>query len=76
MSEHTLVALASAMRGVLSTPAGTATATDPASETARMDLIDMIPDLERALIGERDTIRNMTWTVKISFLCSRYLHFG
>jgi hypothetical protein len=31
-----------------------------------LDIIDMIPDLNRAQIGERDTIRNMTWSVNLS----------
>jgi hypothetical protein len=44
MAENPLVALASAMRNALSTPLGTAT-NDKASQTARLDLIDMIPDL-------------------------------
>jgi hypothetical protein len=65
MTENRLVGLAAAMRAALSGPSGT-TPTDSASRTARLDIIDMIPDLNRALIGERDTIRNMTWSVNLS----------
>jgi hypothetical protein len=64
MSENPLVALANAMRNALYTSLETAPK-DKASQRARLDIIDMIPDLQRALIGERDTIRNMTWSVKI-----------
>jgi hypothetical protein len=65
MSENPLVVLAAAMRTALSTSLQTATK-DKAGQRARLDLIDMIPDLQRALIGDRATIRDMTWSVKIS----------
>jgi hypothetical protein len=71
MSENPLVALAGAMRTALSTSLETAPK-DKASQRARLDIIDMIPDLQRALTGERDTIRNMTWSVKISTTYPRY----
>jgi hypothetical protein len=71
MSENHLVALAGAMRTALSTSLETAPK-DKASQRARLDIIDMIPDLQRALTGERDTIRNMTWSVKISTTYPRY----
>jgi hypothetical protein len=64
MSENPLVALAAAMRTALATPLEAAT-NDKAGQTARLDLIDMIPDLQRILIGEQATIRNMTWSVNI-----------
>ncbi|KUJ14270.1 O-methyltransferase [Mollisia scopiformis] len=35
---------------------------EKSGQTARLDLIDMIPDLQRALIGEQATLRNMTWS--------------
>jgi hypothetical protein len=72
MSENPLVALANAMRNALSTSLETAPK-DKASQRARLDIIDMIPDLQRALIGERDTIRNITWSVKILTTQPRYL---
>lgn len=64
MSENPLVALAAAMRRTLSIPIDAATK-DKAGQTARLDLIDMIPDMQRALIGEQVTVRNMTWSVTL-----------
>ncbi len=64
MSENPLVALATALRTALSAPLKTATE-DKAGQTARLDIIDMIPDLQRTLMWERDTIRNMTWSVDL-----------
>ncbi|RDW65978.1 hypothetical protein BP6252_09613 [Coleophoma cylindrospora] len=61
MPENPLVAVAAAMRTALSTSLKAAVK-DKAGRTARLDIIDMIPDLQRVLIGERDTIRNMTWS--------------
>ena len=63
MTEHPLVSLAAAMRTALAAPMQVIT-NDKEAQTARLDLIDMIPDLERALIGEQAVIRNMTWSVK------------
>jgi hypothetical protein len=60
MSEHPLVTLAASMRTALATPIA---ATDQAAQTARLDIIDMIPDLQLHLIGEQAMIRNMTWSV-------------
>lgn len=65
MSENPLVALAAAMRIALSTPLEPATE-DKEGQTARLDIIDMIPDVQRALIGEQATIRNLTWSVILS----------
>jgi hypothetical protein len=62
MAENPLVALVAAVRTALNTPLESAT-TDKAGQTARLDLIDLIPDLQRQLIGEQATIRNMTWQV-------------
>lgn len=61
MSENHLVELAAAMRTALSQPVAV---TDKAAQTARLDLIDMIPDLQRALIGEQAFIRDLTWQVR------------
>ena len=61
MAEHPLVALAATMRTALATPIA---ATDKAAQTARLDIIDMIPDLQLQLIGAQAMIRDMTWSVK------------
>ncbi len=60
MAEHPLVALATAMRTALAT---SIEPTDIAAQTARLDIIDMIPDLQLKMIGEQAMIRNMTWSV-------------
>jgi hypothetical protein len=61
MSEHPLVALAAAMRTALATPIAPS---DKAAQTARLDIIDMIPDLQLQLIGAQAMIRDMTWSVR------------
>lgn len=60
MPENPLIALAAAMRTALSQPVA---ADDKAAQMARLDLIDMIPDLQRSLIGEQAFIRDLTWQV-------------
>jgi hypothetical protein len=69
MSTHPFIALAAAMRTALATPI---TATDRAAQTARLDIIDMIPDLQLQLIGEQAMIRNMTWSVNSNFTFSDF----
>lgn len=59
MAENPLIALAAAMRTALATPVDVS---DKAAQTARLDIIDMIPDLQLKLIGEQAMIRNMTWS--------------
>jgi len=61
MAKNPLIAVANAMRTALSVPLTTATRNE-AGRKARLDIIDMIPNLQQRLIGERDTIRNMTWS--------------
>lgn len=60
MAENPLIALAAAMRTALATPVDVS---DKAAQTARLDIIDMVPDLQLKLIGEQAMIRNMTWSV-------------
>lgn len=73
MSENPLVVLADAMRNALSTSLETK---DKAGQAARLDLIDMIPDLQRILIGEQAFIRNMTWSVNMFFTIRKSLANG
>lgn len=75
MSENPLVILADAMRNVLNTTLETAT-NDKAGQKARLDLIDMIPDLQCMLIGEQAFIRNMTWSVSIPLTFEKPLANG
>jgi hypothetical protein len=65
MSQHPFIALAASIRTALTTPI---IATDRAAQTARLDIIDMIPDLQLQLIGEQAMIRNMTWSVNSNFI--------
>lgn len=68
MSNKLLINLAASMRAALSTPVEAATKED---QKARLDIIDMIPQLQRKLVGDRDTIRNMTWSVRRTYIsCS------
>jgi hypothetical protein len=60
MADNPLIALAAAMRTALATPVDVS---DKAAQTARLDIIDMVPDLQLKLIGEQAMIRNMTWSV-------------
>jgi hypothetical protein len=60
MAENPLIALAAAMRTALATPVDVS---DKAAQTARLDIIDMVPDLQLKMIGEQAMIRNMTWSV-------------
>jgi hypothetical protein len=57
MAENPLIALVAAMRTALATPTNV---TDKAAQTARLDIIDMIPDLQLKLMGEQAMIQNMT----------------
>jgi hypothetical protein len=60
MAENPLIALAAAIRTALATPVDT---NDKAAQTARLDIIDIIPDLQLKLIGKQAIIRNMIWSV-------------
>jgi hypothetical protein len=60
MADNPLIALAAAMRTALATPVDVS---DKAAQTARLDIIDMVPGLQLKLIGEQAMIRNMTWSV-------------
>ncbi len=65
MAPTNLVALAASLREALSSPL---VAESKADQEARLDIIDMIPVLNRKLVGEAQTIRDMAWEVCIE-LC-------
>ena len=67
MALISLVALAASLREALDSPL---TADSKADQEARLDIIDMIPILNRKLVGETQTIRDMAWEVCTSFFSS------
>lgn len=62
MAPNNLVALAAQIREALASPQ-TLIAESKAEEEARLDIIDMIPDLNRTLNGEFQTLRDTAWSV-------------
>jgi hypothetical protein len=56
-----LVILAASLREALDSPLF---AESKAEQEARLDIIDMIPVLNRRLVGEVQTIRDMAWEVR------------
>jgi hypothetical protein len=62
MASNDLVALAAAVRNALASPTITAT-TDEAGKRARKELLNTLPDLQRALEGPKQTLINTTWSV-------------
>jgi hypothetical protein len=62
MSSSNLVALAAAVRKTLSSPVVIA-AKDEAGKRARKELIDMLPDLQRALESPKQSLMNAFWSV-------------
>jgi len=62
MPPTTLVELAASLREALDSPL---VAESKAEQEARLDILDMIPVLNRKLVGEAQTIRDMAWEVCI-----------
>ena len=66
MAENGLVSLATMLRDLLATP----NALVPESkeqQNARLDIIDMIPNLSRKLLGDEQTLRELAWSVSDPF---------
>jgi hypothetical protein len=62
MTENGLVALASTLRELLASPKSLVPGSK-AEQDARLDIIDMIPDLSRTLLGDKQTLRDLAWSV-------------
>lgn len=62
-----LVALAASLREALDSPL---VVESDADREARLDIIDMIPVLNRKFVGELQTIRDMAWEVQ--YICAEY----
>ncbi|CZR70241.1 related to sterigmatocystin 7-O-methyltransferase precursor [Phialocephala subalpina] len=61
MSPSKLVALAAAVREALATPQSLV-ASSPDEQEARLDLIDLIPELDAALVGDVAHLRELAWS--------------
>jgi hypothetical protein len=62
MSTNRLVTLAAAVREALSTPHGLV-ASSPQEQVARLDLVDLLPELNAALVGNTQYVRELAWSV-------------
>lgn len=74
MASSNLISLATEMRNVLSSPIKDAIV-DKASKQARLDLLDMIPDLQRELLGPQATIVGLTSGVSPSYSSAVPIHY-
>ncbi|RFU25236.1 hypothetical protein B7463_g11100, partial [Scytalidium lignicola] len=61
MATNSLVSLAAAVREALATPQALVAST-PEELEARLDLIDLIPDLNAALVGNLEHLRELAWS--------------
>ena len=62
MVENGLVALASTLRQLLAAPKSLVPESKE-EQDARLDIIDMIPELNRTLLGDKQTLRDLAWSV-------------
>lgn len=62
MPENGLVALAATLKELLATPQSLIPESK-AEHDARLDIIDMIPNLNRTLVGDKQTLRDLAWSV-------------
>lgn len=62
MSKNNLVALAAAVKEALAS-SESLTPSSPDEQEARLDLIDLIPDLNAALVGDAAHLRDLAWSV-------------
>jgi hypothetical protein len=67
MASSSLVALAASLKEALASPQSLV-ATTKEEEDARLDIIDMLPDLKRALVGEFQNLWDLSWGVSIYFI--------
>ena len=68
MAPSNLVALAAAMREALATPENLIAVSREEKE-ARLDLIDMIPELNAALVGDSQVLLELAWSVRQLLCC-------
>jgi hypothetical protein len=66
MSKNNLVALVATVREALATPQSLV-ASSPEEQEARLDLIDLVPELNVALVGDTEHLRELAWSVGYLF---------
>jgi hypothetical protein len=62
MSANSLVSLAAAVTEALAKPESLL-ASSPEEQKARLDLIDLLPELNAALVGDVEHLRELAWSV-------------
>jgi hypothetical protein len=65
MAANSLVSLAATVREALAKPQSLA-ASSAEEQKARLDLIDLLPELNAALVGDIEALRELAWSVSIS----------
>jgi len=71
MAANSLVSLAAAVREALAKPQSLSPSSAE-EQKARLDLIDLLPELNAALIGDIESLRELAWSVSMNshFLAS------
>jgi hypothetical protein len=64
MATNSLVSLAAAVREALAKPQSLA-ASSAEEREARLDLIDLLPELNATLVGDVEYLRELAWSVSI-----------
>jgi hypothetical protein len=65
MATNSLVSLAAAVRAALAKPQSLAASSEE-EKKARLDLIDLLPELNAALVGDVEFLRELAWSVSIT----------
>jgi hypothetical protein len=65
MVTNSLVSLAAAVRSALAKPQSLS-ASSAEEQEARLDLIDLLPELNAALVGDIEYLRELAWSVRIA----------
>jgi hypothetical protein len=65
MVTNSLVSLAAAVRSTLAKPQSLS-ASSAEEQEARLDLIDLLPELNAALVGDIEYLRELAWSVRIA----------
>ncbi len=66
MATNSLISLAAAVREALAKPQSLS-ASSLEEQEARLDLIDLLPELNAALVGDIEYLRELAWSVSIAF---------
>ena len=74
MTQNNLLALAKALREALAVPESLV-AVSKEEQEARRDIIDLIPELNAALIGDAEVLRELAWSVRMFILLTESFPF-